>query len=88
MVGRQYIDGSFGPADEIPFYKGFIGRLFCKHKYKIIKWHFTHRASGHQSRYIEGFKQCPLCGKVRYFWVERGSMLEKKIMKECFNKQW
>ena len=31
--------------------------------------------------------QCPLCGKEKYFWVERGSMLEKRIINEYADNQ-
>lgn len=87
MVDKQNTDGSWIPAEPVHFYKGVFGRLFCKHRYRIMKWHFTHGPNGNEIRYIEGFKQCPLCGKEKYFWVERGSMLEKRIINEYADRQ-
>jgi len=55
-------------------------RLFCKHAFGMYQWHFSHGWDGTEPRYIEGIQKCMLCGKKRYFWVERNSSEEKMIM--------
>jgi predicted nucleic acid-binding Zn-ribbon protein len=63
-----------------------LAQLFCKHQYTVEKWHWCHGPVGADPAFIEGFEVCPKCGKRKYFWVERGSALEKALLaQEEFN---
>ena len=59
--------------------RSFIRRSFCKHSYKIDRWHITHGPQGNDPAYIEGFAICQYCGKERYFTAERSDKLGQYI---------
>lgn len=44
----------------------FLKRLFCKHKYKLNRWHNTHGPDGFDPLLIEAEYICTKCGKICY----------------------
>ena len=54
-----------------------IRQLFCNHKFKPVKWHWTHGPSGNEPAFVEAEWCCEKCGWLHYRYPERGSFEEK-----------
>lgn len=59
--------------------KNILRKLFCRHVYKIIRWHWTHGSMGNNPLFMEVHVKCKLCGKEKYIYPERNSVLEEYI---------
>lgn len=57
--------------------KAFFRKLFCKHRYIVESWHYTHGPNSNDPAYPEGYRVCKLCGKRKYFWCKKGSKMEE-----------
>ena len=58
-----------------------LKRIFCEHDYKVLRWHWTHGPMGNDPLYIEAHIKCKHCGKEKYIYPERGSLVEKIVMR-------
>lgn len=57
--------------------KMFLKRLFCRHSYQTVRWHWFHGFSMMEPRRIEAEMKCCKCGKVIYVYPKRGSTGEE-----------
>lgn len=51
--------------------RNLIKRLFCRHRWKVLRWRYFHGYSGNEPTLIETECQCRKCGKIDYFVVPR-----------------
>ena len=58
----------------------FLKQIFCKHDYKINRWHWFHGFSTMEPRRLEIEHVCIKCGKKIYSYPERNSENEKYIL--------
>ena len=54
-----------------------VKRIFCKHDFKPVRWHWTHGSNGNEPAFVEAEWCCEKCGKLDYRYPERGSFEEK-----------
>ena len=60
--------------------KNIVKKLFCRHDYKILRWHWTHGAMGNDPLFMEVHVKCKRCGKEKYIYPGRNSELEEYIV--------
>ena len=53
-----------------------IKRMACKHEYRLLRWHWTHGINGNEPAFIEAELRCEKCGRVEFYYPERGSFAE------------
>jgi len=63
----------------------FLHRLFCRHTYGLVRWHWTHWRNGNEPSRIEAEYRCSKCGKLMYVYPERGSELEEFFVLKRYN---
>lgn len=61
--------------------KTIIQRIFCDHDYKVLRWHWTHGDMGNIPLVMEAHIKCKKCGKEKYIYPERGSLVEEIVMR-------
>lgn len=44
-----------------------LKRIFCKHTWKMTRWHWTHGYTVDKPYYMEVEYKCTDCGKVKYW---------------------
>ena len=54
-----------------------VKRMFCKHEFKPVRWHWTHGPIGNEPAFVEAEWRCEKCGKWELRYPERGSFEEK-----------
>ena len=60
-----------------------LKQLFCKHNYKVLRWHYTHGINGDEPHIIEAELECVKCGKISYCDISRDKMAKfEKIFKD------
>lgn len=67
--------------------KAFIRRMFCRHDYFVLRWHWVHGPIGNTPLMIEAEVKCGYCGKIKYVYPERGSREEKYLIERRQDKQ-
>lgn len=50
--------------------KTWFRQLFCRHWFRINRWHWCHGPTGNNPLMIEYERICPLCGKLTYGVVD------------------
>lgn len=43
-----------------------LKRIFCKHNWRLTRWHWVHSPSQNDKYYMETEYRCMNCGKMKY----------------------
>ncbi len=57
-----------------------FGRLFCRHVWRVIAWHYTHGPGDNSPLFIQVRRVCLKCGRVDTKDYARGGSMEEYLL--------